>query len=451
MAREDRQHGGRLSPPNGGGRTDGQRDHDRILYSSAFRRLANITQVVAADQSASLHNRLTHTLKVAQLGRRLAEKLLRENRDRAVALGGLDADVVEAACLAHDLGPPPFGHIAEEELKNLAEAEKVHGGFEGNAQSFRIVTKLAVRTREEPGLNLSRATLNALLKYPWERDVLNPGKQNKWGAYRSESVDLAWVRADETQVHRRSLEAEVMDFADDIAYSIYDVEDFYRAHKIPMHDLFVEDASTRDNLSEEASRFFEGVFTRWTAEGKISTPQEKREYKGVFLNMVSILPSLKRDFDNTNEHKSLLRNWTSVLVGRYINAFELQDSTDPAARRSKIKPVEQKELAILKQIIWHYVINDSGLATQQFGYRKVIRTLFQALLDSVRNHDGYMLPPMMRESLALSRQSAPKLSETDTRESDVRIVIDYIASMSEQEALALYRKLQGIAFGSFRA
>ena len=160
-------------------RSRSQRDRDRLLYSAAFRRLAGVTQVASPAEADIFHNRLTHTLKVAQVGRRLAEKLLKEQPDEADALGGIDPEVVEAAGLAHDLGHPPFGHIAEETLENCLQKRKVGGGYEGNAQSFRIVTKLAARFEEEDGLDLTRATLSAILKYPWIRDKDDEKKKKK--------------------------------------------------------------------------------------------------------------------------------------------------------------------------------------------------------------------------------------------------------------------------------
>src|SRR6266550_9029962 len=137
--RDQRKH---EEDPTTSNRTPAQRDRDRLLYSSGFRRLANVTQVVAADHGYVFHNRLTHALKVAQIGRRLAEKFKFNSDDSALAdrLGGLDPDVVEAAGLAHDLGHPPFGHLAEKELDLLVG--EAHGGFEGNPQSFRILTRL---------------------------------------------------------------------------------------------------------------------------------------------------------------------------------------------------------------------------------------------------------------------------------------------------------------------
>jgi dGTPase len=120
--REDRLHSAKKADPQDR-RSPGRRDRDRILYSSAFRRLTGITQVVSATDRLPIHNRLTHTVEVAQIGRSLAEELLRSgsNREQIAEFGGLDPDVVEAACLAHDLGHPPFGHVAEEELDRLVK------------------------------------------------------------------------------------------------------------------------------------------------------------------------------------------------------------------------------------------------------------------------------------------------------------------------------------------
>lgn len=153
----------RVQEPRPSSRTETQRDRDRILYSSAFGRLAGITQVASSSPGASFHNRLTHSFKVAQVARRLAERLREEEREVEL-VDNLDPDAAEAAALGHDTGHPPFGHIAEEVLaRAMADA----GGYEGNAQSFRIVCRLAMRDPSQPGLNLTPTTLNGMLKYPW--------------------------------------------------------------------------------------------------------------------------------------------------------------------------------------------------------------------------------------------------------------------------------------------
>ena len=202
-----------------GPRTPFQRDRDRVLYSPEFRRLSGVTQVASAGEGDVFHNRLTHSLKVAQVGRRLAERLAKNYEDEVEAQGGLDPDMVETASLAHDLGHPPFGHDGEEVICQRVDAGDCEG-YEGNAQSFRIIARLAAHTDNHPntarehgtsgnaGLNLTRATLDAALKYPWFRHD-SEAHSDKWGAYRIDQDRFMWVRSG--QAHRRlSLEAELM-------------------------------------------------------------------------------------------------------------------------------------------------------------------------------------------------------------------------------------------------
>jgi dGTPase len=213
-----------------------ERDRDRILYCSAFRRLAGVTQIVRANEADVFHNRLTHSLKVAQVGRRIAERLLADQPDEAMALG-VDPDVVEAACLGHDLGHPPFGHIGEHTLDALVRQNDDPDGYEGNAQSFRILTKLAIRFKQGEGLDLTRATLGACLKYPWLASSKKAEVYRKWNAYTLDETDFDFARQ-HWGLETKTAEAEIMDWADDIAYSVHDLEDFHRCGFIPWHKIF---------------------------------------------------------------------------------------------------------------------------------------------------------------------------------------------------------------------
>ena len=246
LSREERQYNPfkhRQSKP-GDQRKSFQIDRDRILYSSAFRRLAQVTQVVTAQEGHVFHNRLTHSLKVAQVARRLAERLIEEQTNIAGKIGGIDPDVVEAAALAHDLGHPPFGHTAEEELDECATSHGLIDGFEGNAQSFRILTRLAIHRVDYFGLNLTRATLNAVLKYPWLRDSDRQSKKwRKYSVYQLDKEAFKFVRPEFST--RQTIEASIMDFADDITYSVHDLEDFYLAGLIPLELL----ATDRDEFA----------------------------------------------------------------------------------------------------------------------------------------------------------------------------------------------------------
>jgi dGTPase len=368
-------------------RTNGQRDRDRILYTSAFRRLAGVTQVISAHEGHVFHNRLTHSLEVAQLARRAAEKLLREQPKVARSLGGVDPDVAEAAALAHDLGHPPFGHIAEEELDRLLVKDDVKDGFNGNAQSFRIVSRLALRRAHHPGLNLTRATLNGILKYPWSRGAGGePSK--KWGTYESDRDVFDWARKGQPGI-TRSVEAELMDWADDVTYAVHDVEDFYRAGRIPL-DKLKNDPRERDRfLSYAGSRYF-GKDLPWksVADG--------------FTELVTSVP-LNQPYSNTRNVRAGLRNVTGVLIGRYINSTELRQPTSNDACPIYFQPVLKSEVWMWKQLTWYYVIERPSLATHQHGLRRVISCLYEIFRDAAASKNFSIFPAGSAKGLRMWR------------------------------------------------
>ena len=414
-----------------------QRDRDRILYSSAFRRLGWITQVVSADEGQPFHNRLTHTLEVAQIGRRLAENLTNLHPEDAESLGGIDADVVEASALAHDLGHPPFGHTVEEELDILVKCAGLKDGFEGNAQSFRIVTKLSVRRTEFTGLNLTRATLNATLKYPWLRAKIPPVRDRKWGAYASESKEFEWVRKHDEAEGLKSVEAEIMDLADDIAYAVHDVEDFYRAGQIPLDRLRSDE--------EEIDKFLDGAFNILEMKG------ERSEYgkSDCKKSLRSLLTGFRiaGPYSGTRQQRATLRAMTAQLIGGYVSGVTLDPSPLPHMPRVRMDEEKKINLFVFKQLPWHYVIHSAALATQQHGQRRIVRELFeifQTAASDQRHKRLEMFPESHRERL---RQLAGS-SDKEVDEERTRIVSDFISSMTDQQAVAMHQRLRGVSLGA---
>ncbi len=398
-----------------------------MLYSSAFRRLSGITQVVAPTEHHPTHNRLTHTLKVAQVGRSLAENLLQDPKNRAIAnhVGGLDPDVVEAAALAHDLGHPPFGHIAERELDGIVTSHGVRDGFEGNAQSFRIVTKLAVRYPDVAGLDLTRATLCATLKYPWMRATTG-SKSRTWGAYDSEEDDLHWARVtcplgNDTQ----SLEAGLMDWADDVTYAVHDVEDFFRAGLIPL-DRIVTDHSERD-------RFLQSERVHHLGENGITAVDLSRTFNTLMDSAPIAMP-----YRGSRSDRAIIRSFTSGLIDRYVTAVSLADP-DGTTSPLRINPIAEMEVSMLKALTWYYVIESRALVAQRFGQRRLIRALFDIFLDaSASKRDWQIFPTIYQELLETSPQDIDR----------VRLVTDLIASMSETQVITMYQRLTGLSTGS---
>ena len=404
-------------------RAEFERDRDRVLYSSAFHRLAGITQIVRAGEANVFHTRQQHTLKVAQVGRRLAQKLLKEQR-KAAKIRGLDPEVVEAACLAHDLGHPPFGHIGEKALNDLVlESDKE--GFEGNAQSFRIVTKLAVRYGNVDGINLTRATLAACLKYPWPRSA--DGKASKkWSYYRSEKADFDFARQGFTHTNK-TLEAELMDWADDVAYSVHDLEDFHRCNALPWQRVF----SDRESIVSHALGDDKG-----NAELRRNLEDAYDRLEKVIYGTYSEL--LKEPYEGEREQREQLRRMTSFFIGKYIRAIKInEDDSSPEA--VVFDQDLRHEVLILKQITRDYIINSPSLAAQQHGQRKIIQDLWECLIKSPEMQRG-AIPPFLPRRLRYLRELAG--------DSNARFVADCIASLSESEAVALHARLTGMTTGS---
>lgn len=429
--RYDRYHTGGAGPDQ---RNAAQRDRDRIIHSSALRRLGGVTQVVDPSEGYVFHNRLTHTLKVAQIARRLAEKLSTEQKEVAELWGEIEPEVVEAAALAHDLGHPPFGHVAEDTLDRLIVKEGDADGFEGNPQSFRIINKLAVRRVDSQGLNLTRASLGAMLKYPWFRET-SGDRSKKWGAYHTEEEEFLWARklfppSDD----RRSAEAELMDWADDIAYAVHDMEDFYRAGFIPLHLL----VKYEDERNAFLSKIESDLENRVEDKGEAYSKQEMIH---VFHDLMCKLP-IGESYIGSRSQRGALRACTGNLIRQYVFGIHLNPSCSEDDRAVVIERRYEMEIFLLKQLTRYFVIGNPSLAAQQYGKAKIITTLFNELLHAATTNQNWasILPIRCREDLAnLEKRSSSTCA---------RVIADVVSSLSDREALSMYRHFTGIKSGA---
>ncbi len=399
------------------GRTAFQRDRARVLHSAALRRLAGKTQVVTPGVSgqvwdASPRTRLTHSLECAQVGRELGAAL------------GCDPDLVEAACLAHDLGHPPFGHNGEQALNEVAGP---CGGFEGNAQSLRLLTRLEPKRfvphpeTGEPasvGLNLTRAALDAATKYPWPRGghPTDPDS-TKFGVYPDDLPVFDWLRQG-APPYRRSFEAQVMDWADDVAYSVHDVEDGLHAGHLDPNVLSAE-PERREIFAVAARRYAPGADPAELAEALDRLLEQEWWPHG---------------YDGSAVAQARLKDATSQLIGRFCLAAETatREAWGPGRltryRAGLVVPHGTRlECAVLKAVADRYVIQREDQEKLRADQRVVIAELAEALV--ARAPDG--LDPQFRSLCNEAPDDAGRL----------RAVVDQIAALTDSSARILHARL----------
>ena len=424
-------------PPKRAGRSDFERDRARVLHCAGLRRLSAKTQVVAAGSADFPRTRLTHSLECAQIGRELGQEI------------GCDPDLVDAACLAHDIGHSPFGHNGEAALNELAAP---FGGFEGNAQSLRLLTRLEPKVAGA-GLNLTRATLDATLKYPWFRagpgghsappgtprtpwpqtPPRGPDPGAKFGAYAEDAEVFRWIRADAPD-RRRCLEAQVMDWADDVAYSVHDMEDGFHAGLITFKNL--KSPTERSAVSRTAATYCDdGV-----SEAELTEVLEA-------LLALDIWPA---SYDGGPDTAAALKNLTSELIGRFCVAAQEatvacagltpSSTTSPSSHTSPtghsltryaadlVVPRRQRlECALLKGITAHYVMTRAGVLAAQARERELLTELAYA----IERGAPQTLDPLLRPSWAAAGTAAARR----------RVVIDQVASLTDTSAIAWHHRL----------
>ncbi|WP_024355908.1 deoxyguanosinetriphosphate triphosphohydrolase [Leucobacter chironomi] len=389
-----------------GHRSDFARDRARVLHSSGWRRLAAKTQVLSPTAGVDFaRNRLTHSLEVAQIGRELA-----------VALG-VSQDVVDTACLAHDLGHPPFGHNGE---RALSEWMADFGGFEGNAQTLRILTRLEPKhfaaDGESAGLNLTRATLDASCKYPWALSEAEPGSA-KFGYFADDAPVFDWLRRGAPE-RRKCVEAQVMDLSDDIAYSVHDFEDAIVAEHIDPQFL--------------TARSGHGALIRAVAEwaGGSYTADEL----GAAFDRMSESENWLTRWDGSRRHQAQLKNFTSDMIGRFarVAIAATLDAADgrPLARYGAevVVPREiRAEIAVLKGVVAAFVMQSGR---RQPTYRRQ-RGLLIELLHTLWETGAHELEPAYAADLRAASDEATAR----------RAVVDQVASLTDQSAIAWYKRL----------
>jgi dGTPase len=387
-------------PAKRGGRTEFARDRARIIHSFALRRLAAKTQVAVPWATDFPRTRLSHSLECAQVGRELGAAL------------GADPDLMEGACLAHDIGHPPFGHNGEEALNLLA---KSCGGFEGNAQSIRLLIRLEAKTvlpdGKSIGLNLTRASLDAATKYPWSR-VENA---KKFGVYEDDLEIFNWYRqgAKSGQV---SMEAQIMDWSDDVAYSVHDLEDSLVSGQVKL-----------DQLSNDLPKLFKVAQQVYLAD----ITQAEMEKALASLQQLSCWP---RYYDGTHRSLARLKDLASQLIGRFAQAAEVatQEKYGDADltrynANLEVPRAQRVEVALLKSMAGHYVINADDSQIRYAGQQKLLTELVEAILDTAPNSlESFFLQDWNR-------------AENDQQR--LRVVIDQVASLTDPGALSLHERL----------
>ncbi len=406
-----------------------QRDRARILHSAAFRRLQAKTQIHETGANDFHRTRLTHSLEVAQIGSGILAQL--ESRQPEFAALLPSTSLIESICLAHDIGHPPFGHGGEAALNYMM---REHGGFEGNAQTFRIVTQLEPYTQYH-GMNLSRRTLLGLMKYPALLDQVRSRTQpeavaqrrklkvKQWspakGIYNCDSADFDWVTEPlsqqdkalfcsvtehKTTQHNKtrfmSLDCSIMNLADDIAYGIHDLEDAIVLGKVNRQQW---QTSAADQLAECGDLWFRENIEEISTMLFCGEHYLRKDAIGAIVNTLLTNVNIKAVSGTTFDNKLL----------RY-NAY--------------LEPPLAKALDIFKQFVSDYVIQIPEVQIIEYKGQQIIMDLFEALSSDPER----LLPQATRKKWQLAHEKGTN---------DMRVISDYIAAMTDGYAQKLHQQL----------
>jgi len=481
--------------PHAPGESEFRADLERIRFARAFSRLAEVTQVVTAGATSGVvHNRLTHTIKVTAVARAIAVRLLRtQDRELLRTLGGLDHVVVQAAANAHDLGHPPFGHLGERVLDRLARERFALGdGFEGNAQTFRILTELEVQGPGDVGLNLTAAVRAAVLKYPWARMHYPDPHPTDWptpprgaghgseghGAAKFSSylIDLpemldALAAFPQLPPGRQTLECSVMDLADDIAYSLHDVEDFHRSGVLqfsPVSGEFRSWESGRQALAEldgpkliRAGRQPGAGLER--LRRRLSTRDAWIFDEGIFAAAVAAVGDefvdgvLATPYDGSMSADRAISGFISRWIEHLITSV---NPTPDAAIRSGFVGMSSRawhEVSVLKFVHQYFILDRPDLAMFQRGQEQMLEELVTAFDRWLSDRtDAGRAPRRLVDlvnaaTLGYERtaRAHPEWLDAKTSDADVarmgrgRGIIDFVSSLTDAQAVAFAARLSG--------
>ncbi|WP_150462852.1 deoxyguanosinetriphosphate triphosphohydrolase family protein [Nesterenkonia ebinurensis] len=467
-------------------------DLERIRFSPYFSRLSAVTQVISQTGAGlAIHNRLTHSLKVAAVARAVAVSLsAAQSKTSEIlnALGGCHPVVVQAAACAHDVGHPPFGHLGEQTLDRLArELFGLSEGFEGNAQSFRILTRLDQHHRADAGLNLTAAVRSAVLKYPWIRAEgigraegpqtergLSPDEAGarKFSCYTLDRHQMLQARSAYPSIseHQQTVECSVMDIADDIAYSLHDLDDFYRAGLLNQAAISAEFKAWRTESSELAvleraelvrtmripGRSLELLWRRLhTKDGWIADPEAfAAAVEKVNEDVVEGL--LPVTFDGSRESERALGAFTATWINRLQSSVEVHAEPHVRSGHIRLSQAAWHEVAVLKFLHERFILDRPDLTVYQRGQARLLERIvrgFSAWLED--SHDIRRAPRRLLDLVELAeldifrlRRQSPELLDaadepTLRRQAVGRGIIDYVASLTDAQATSLDALLTG--------
>lgn len=499
-------HGGRdraIAEPHSNGDDEFRVDIERIRFSPYFSRLSAVTQVIPqAGSGTVIHNRLTHSLKVSAVARSIAIGLRTsdEKTQRLVEeLGGCDPVVVQAAAAAHDLGHPPFGHLGEQVLDRVARGELgLPDGFEGNAQTFRILTALDSSDATPRGLNLTAAVRAAVLKYPWSRNewrsvrgrapermprgvgtALASGAQ-KFSAYDVEALEMHAVLGvfPAIAVHQQTVECSVMDIADDIAYSVHDLDDFYRAGVLD-HTTVSAELNGWLAQQSELSELDESELKLRTSGHSLELAWRRMQEKDSWVADVDTfrasVEAVNRDlvdglltipYDGGLEADRAVTAFTRRWIDHLKGSILVERHPDIRSGHVRLTTQAWHEVNVLKFVHSRFVLDRSDLAVFQRGQARVLETLatgFHAWLDD--EGDAARAPRRLLDSIEAAtdeyrqlRSDAPEFFEQSSagsleieRLARARAIVDYIASFTDAQAMSVAALISGTSEGVWEA